>query len=273
MRAFLIILGILVWSFVLVRLGWPAPILIVPGLLILCGLRVFGFTRSETFNARLCLRLGAFLLLAELIAWLFAQPLFWLRDNETDFFTSNGIVAFLSDTDALRVFWAVVAGLAVTALVALILLIPIWVGNTRLAARGPGVPAGAAERPARQDLQFLWADMLATLEGRTPVRAGAAIRRRLASGTPGADPTARGVSEALPREADQRTLIVDAGLAETYIAFDARADNTWAAILREAQAQTKVEAVIAVAVERYPQDPGLREAVKAYRSATTAAAS
>ena len=143
MRAFLTILAILIGSFVLVRVGWPAPILIVPGLLILCGLRVFRFTRSETFNARLCLRLGLFLLLVELFAWLFAQSLFWLRDNEADFFTGNGIVAFLSDTDALRIFWAVVAGLAVTALFALFLLIPIWVSYTRLAARGPGVPAGA----------------------------------------------------------------------------------------------------------------------------------
>jgi hypothetical protein len=142
MRSFLTILAILIGSFVLVRVGWPAPILIVPGLLILCGLRVFRFTRSETFNARLCMRLGVFLLLAESFAWLFAQILFWLRDNESNFYTRNGIVAFLSDTDALRVFWAVVAGLAVTALFALILLIPIWIGNTRLAARGPGVPAG-----------------------------------------------------------------------------------------------------------------------------------
>ncbi len=81
------------------------------------------------------------------------------------------------------------------------------------------------------------------------------------------DPATR-LREALarlyPREPDQRTLVFDAGLDETRIAFDGVANNTWRSILKAAQAQGRLESLLDLAVSRYPADKDLRAAIDAY---------
>jgi hypothetical protein len=66
-----------------------------------------------------------------------------------------------------------------------------------------------------------------------------------------------------PTERDARRVAGDAGLNAALIAFDAKAINTWFAILEEARHQGKVEAVVAVALADYPDEEALLLAARA----------
>jgi S1-C subfamily serine protease len=63
------------------------------------------------------------------------------------------------------------------------------------------------------------------------------------------------LAELYPRDADQRRLVHDAGLKEAAIAFDAVALNSWSNILRYAKLQSRVDALVAIARDEYPDSP------------------
>jgi S1-C subfamily serine protease len=66
-----------------------------------------------------------------------------------------------------------------------------------------------------------------------------------------------------PTERDARRVAGDAGLNAALVAFDAKAINTWFAILDEARNQGKVEAVVEVALADYPDEEALLLAARA----------
>jgi hypothetical protein len=67
----------------------------------------------------------------------------------------------------------------------------------------------------------------------------------------------RVLADLYPREADQRRLAVDAGLRESAIAFDPAAETSWFNVLQHAKKQGRVDALVALAREEYPQHEAL----------------
>jgi V8-like Glu-specific endopeptidase len=62
-----------------------------------------------------------------------------------------------------------------------------------------------------------------------------------------------------PTERDSRRVVEDSGLDPAGIAFDSKADNNWFAILDEASKHAgKVDAIVAVARETYPDNDALK---------------
>ena len=70
-------------------------------------------------------------------------------------------------------------------------------------------------------------------------------------------------------ETTSRRLVADAGINSQLIAFSSRSIDNWQSILEEAQKQGKMDALIAVVEEQYPQAT-FQEAVVAYRQQLTA---
>jgi hypothetical protein len=66
-----------------------------------------------------------------------------------------------------------------------------------------------------------------------------------------------------PVERDARRVVEDAGLNPAHIAFDSKAITNWFSILEEARKHSgKVEAILAVALEEYPENEGLQRAAQ-----------
>jgi hypothetical protein len=61
-------------------------------------------------------------------------------------------------------------------------------------------------------------------------------------------------------EASAKRVAAQAGLSETMIMWNAQSTNNWQAILTEAQKQTKVSVLVAVALEEYRDNASLRAA-------------
>jgi V8-like Glu-specific endopeptidase len=68
------------------------------------------------------------------------------------------------------------------------------------------------------------------------------------------------LAELYPTDRDQRRIVHDTGLNASRIAFDASADNSWHAILTEANKHGKVDGLLAVAMADYPDNELLRRA-------------
>jgi hypothetical protein len=68
----------------------------------------------------------------------------------------------------------------------------------------------------------------------------------------------RVLADLYPREADQRRVVADAQLPAATILFDASAANSWSSILREANLRDRVDAVLKVALDDYPDNEVLR---------------
>ncbi len=66
--------------------------------------------------------------------------------------------------------------------------------------------------------------------------------------------------------ASARTMATTAGLAVTQIAFDAKAINTWTAILTEAELQGRTQTILDKARDQYPNYDRLKAARQAYDS-------
>lgn len=75
------------------------------------------------------------------------------------------------------------------------------------------------------------------------------------------------LAQLYPDAASTRRVAHDAGLSATRISFSTIVINTWHTILAEAENVNKVDALLAVVLEEYGDNPALREACEAYRSA------
>jgi hypothetical protein len=78
------------------------------------------------------------------------------------------------------------------------------------------------------------------------------------------NPLRDALARLFPYPADWRTAAATAGLDPAAIAFDAKAVNSWQAILEEAHRQDKVTAIADYAVARFPVDAALIAARKTY---------
>jgi hypothetical protein len=75
------------------------------------------------------------------------------------------------------------------------------------------------------------------------------------------------LADLYPTEEDARRVVDQAGLEPAYVDFGSPAINVWHSILSEALRQEKVDALIGVAREEYPDNQELAHAIAEYRPA------
>src|SRR5262249_13528004 len=63
-----------------------------------------------------------------------------------------------------------------------------------------------------------------------------------------------------PTDSDARRIATKTGLKPAFIAFEAKAIATWLNVLQNANQRDKVDAIIAAALEEYPDDDSLLQA-------------
>ena len=126
MRKFLEGLLILIFAFASVRAGLPWPIFFVVGLLALCRAGAFSFTKSERVNPNVFTTLAIFLGIGLLISWLIAEYLNRVAPSVLAASSTSRLVRwfpnFFAGSDPAIIFWSLVFGLGISALIVLIIL-------------------------------------------------------------------------------------------------------------------------------------------------------
>jgi hypothetical protein len=98
----------------------------------MCGLRVFSFTKSPTFNTRLCFTLGIFALVALLATWLLNEGLDYTGAGAPERLAANATTRFLAGTGSLRAFWVVIAGFVIALILGAAFITPTAIANGRI---------------------------------------------------------------------------------------------------------------------------------------------
>lgn len=109
--------------FALLKLGWPAPVFLVPLYLLAFSLGLLSLSKRVKVSSRFLAFLAVFLTVGAVVGWITAEALF-LPEIQTDVIAKSRLLTFLVDSNTLRVFWSVVIGLIVPALLTVIFLIP-----------------------------------------------------------------------------------------------------------------------------------------------------
>jgi regulator of protease activity HflC (stomatin/prohibitin superfamily) len=126
MRKFLEGLLILIFAFASVRAGLPWPILFVVGLLALCRAGAFSFARDQRVNPNLFITLALFLGIGLLISWRIAEYLNSVTPSMLASSSTPPLLqwspSFFVGTQPAIVFWSLVFGLGISAVIVLVIL-------------------------------------------------------------------------------------------------------------------------------------------------------
>jgi regulator of protease activity HflC (stomatin/prohibitin superfamily) len=125
MRKFLEFSLSFILLFASIRAGWPWPIVFVAAFFAACALGLFSFAEGEKANPNRYLILGAFLSLGLFLSWTIALRLSSLSLVTPSLIESNWLLRVLSGTEATRIFWSVLLGMFLSAVLWALLLLPI----------------------------------------------------------------------------------------------------------------------------------------------------
>lgn len=117
----LIVTAVLV--FVLLRLGWPWPILAMPLYLVAFSLGLPSLSRNAKVRSRPITLLVIFLTSAIFISWIIAEILF-RPEVQAGIIDNSRFLRFLLSNNSLKIFWSAVIGLIVPSVLAAIVLVP-----------------------------------------------------------------------------------------------------------------------------------------------------
>ncbi len=110
-------------SFVLLKMGWPWPILLIPSCVLIFALELPSLSLHATTSVRFLAFLICFLTFAALISWVVAEILF-LPTTHRDILSKSPLLLFLMDNDSLKIFWSILIGLAASSLLVVFLVAP-----------------------------------------------------------------------------------------------------------------------------------------------------
>jgi regulator of protease activity HflC (stomatin/prohibitin superfamily) len=126
MRKILEGLLILIFAFASVRAGLPWPIVFIVGLLALCRAGAFSFARDQRVNPNLFTTLALFLGIGLLISWWIAEYLNSVVPSVLAASSTPRLVRwfpnFFAGSDPAILFWSLMFGLGISALIVLIIL-------------------------------------------------------------------------------------------------------------------------------------------------------
>jgi regulator of protease activity HflC (stomatin/prohibitin superfamily) len=148
MRKFLEFSLSFILLFVSIRAGWPWPVVFVFGFFLACALGLFSFAEGENANPSRYLVLGFFLALGLLLSWLIAQRLSLLSHITLNPFESKWLLHVLAGTEVTRLFWSILLGLLISAIVCALVLLP-------LAVLGASMVYGANDQYQRHEREAI----------------------------------------------------------------------------------------------------------------------
>jgi regulator of protease activity HflC (stomatin/prohibitin superfamily) len=109
--------------FVLLKPGWPWPILVLPIYLIVFGIGLPPFGNRPLFSTRFLIFASTFLTVAGFLSWLVSIVLLWPQ-VQNEFVQRYVLLSFLLSNELLVAFWSVAIGTTVPLVLLVTLLMP-----------------------------------------------------------------------------------------------------------------------------------------------------